>query len=393
MASRRSSNSSEWVDRLIVHRTTDPQWLTLQIQQQLNPFCVQLPILPGDLIDRWCGLEGPADENIARELIDHARQLLPVESESESALERSWQRESAIGHGNVAETIEVARILLAPSDELPIAKLRAGISLLRDKGFTEAELFRKLSSLSGEDTRPILLVVSVPVARWFETIHFLVSAIELAADARLIVILDPLCWDHLRETLDSHTAALLAHALIDTNPPHKPVLRYTEEPDRSPDGPPSPQPIWDETSTQLQHNATRAVKIALSIPAPPKDSAPIPKEYAEARSLAEALLYAALQSNPNTKDLFSLNADGGFWFGSRRAEIDLLCASLRIAIEVDGYFHFQDNNAYRRDRAKDFLMQTEGLLVLRCLAEDVAERLDFVLADIFKAVKLRQKQG
>jgi very-short-patch-repair endonuclease len=87
-----------------------------------------------------------------------------------------------------------------------------------------------------------------------------------------------------------------------------------------------------------------------------------------------------------------LNADGGFRFGSSNVEIDLLCPALRIAIEVDGYFHFQDNSAYRRDRAKDFLMQAEGMLVLRFLAEDVIDRLNFILADIFKAVKIRQNR-
>jgi very-short-patch-repair endonuclease len=37
-------------------------------------------------------------------------------------------------------------------------------------------------------------------------------------------------------------------------------------------------------------------------------------------------------------------------------------------------------------------MQVDGLLVLRFLAEDVADRLDSILADIFKAVTLRQNR-
>ncbi len=37
-------------------------------------------------------------------------------------------------------------------------------------------------------------------------------------------------------------------------------------------------------------------------------------------------------------------------------------------------------------------MQAEGMLVLRFLAEDVIDRLNFILADIFKAVKIRQNR-
>jgi very-short-patch-repair endonuclease len=111
-----------------------------------------------------------------------------------------------------------------------------------------------------------------------------------------------------------------------------------------------------------------------------------------ARSLAEALLFAALQADAKTSGLFRLNADGGFVFGNRTAEIDLLCRSLLIAIEVDGYFHFQDKEAYRRDRAKDWLMQRQGMAVLRFLAEDVTERLESIVERVIEVVQLRQAQ-
>ena len=42
-----------------------------------------------------------------------------------------------------------------------------------------------------------------------------------------------------------------------------------------------------------------------------------------------------------------------------------------IAIEVDGIHHFADPDCYRRDRRKDVLMQTQGYLVIRVLAEDI----------------------
>ena len=42
-----------------------------------------------------------------------------------------------------------------------------------------------------------------------------------------------------------------------------------------------------------------------------------------------------------------------------------------LAVEIDGYYHFQDADAYRRDRRKDLELQKRGFLVVRVLAEDV----------------------
>jgi hypothetical protein len=90
-----------------------------------------------------------------------------------------------------------------------------------------------------------------------------------------------------------------------------------------------------------------------------------------ARSLAEAYLYELLEAEPETRGVFALNQRLEVTFGRAPAEIDLLGSALAIAIEVDGYFHFTGGDAYRRDRRKDLLMQREGLLVVRFLAEDV----------------------
>ncbi|MEI7892742.1 MAG: hypothetical protein WCI05_06600 [Myxococcales bacterium] len=45
------------------------------------------------------------------------------------------------------------------------------------------------------------------------------------------------------------------------------------------------------------------------------------------------------------------------------AEVDLLAQELRIAVEIDGYYHFQGQAPYRRDRRKDFELQHRGYLV------------------------------
>jgi very-short-patch-repair endonuclease len=61
-----------------------------------------------------------------------------------------------------------------------------------------------------------------------------------------------------------------------------------------------------------------------------------------------------------------------------------------LAIELDGTRHLSDPDAYRRDRRKDLLLQQNGYLVLRFLAEDIGTRLDEVLDTILQTLA-RQK--
>ena len=49
--------------------------------------------------------------------------------------------------------------------------------------------------------------------------------------------------------------------------------------------------------------------------------------------------------------------------------------------------------AYRRDRRKDALLQENGYLVLRFLAEDLGTRLDAVLDQVERAVANRMKSA
>jgi len=100
----------------------------------------------------------------------------------------------------------------------------------------------------------------------------------------------------------------------------------------------------------------------------------------QARSAAERFLYKFLDSLPKTKGLFALNGKLEIPFGPNPTmEVDLLCTSRKIAIEVDGKLHFAAPENYRRDRRKDYLLQKNGYRVLRFLAEDVLERIDDVM--------------
>jgi superfamily II DNA or RNA helicase/very-short-patch-repair endonuclease len=112
-----------------------------------------------------------------------------------------------------------------------------------------------------------------------------------------------------------------------------------------------------------------------------------------ARSATEAFLFRRLETLPETAGRFRLNVELPIPFdGWGRTEVDLLCADARIAVELDGEQHLAGAEAYRRDRRKDILLQENGYLVLRFLAEDVGVRLDEVLNGILRALSHRTRR-
>jgi len=111
-----------------------------------------------------------------------------------------------------------------------------------------------------------------------------------------------------------------------------------------------------------------------------------------ARSRQEALLYAALEAHPRTRGRFGLNAlaqtpDPAL----AELEVDFVCTELGIALEVDGYHHFQAPERYRRDRQRDVALQQAGYLVERFLAEDVAPRLEWIMNRVVRLMDWREK--
>jgi very-short-patch-repair endonuclease len=108
------------------------------------------------------------------------------------------------------------------------------------------------------------------------------------------------------------------------------------------------------------------------------------------RSATEAFLWRRLQTLEVTKGRFRLNAALPIAFdGWSRMEVDLLRDEARLAVELDGPQHLGDPEAYRRDRRKDQMLQENGYLVLRFLAEDVAKDLDDVLDAVLRALARR----
>jgi Protein of unknown function (DUF559) len=96
------------------------------------------------------------------------------------------------------------------------------------------------------------------------------------------------------------------------------------------------------------------------------------------------------QNNP--MDQSSVNVELPIAFDSfGRMEVDLLCTESRLVVEIDGPQHLADAAAYRRDRRNDQLMQENGYLLLRFLAEDVARELDAMLDGILRSLSQRRR--
>ncbi|MHB0960433.1 MAG: endonuclease domain-containing protein [Pirellulaceae bacterium] len=145
------------------------------------------------------------------------------------------------------------------------------------------------------------------------------------------------------------------------------------------------EPICDHlakigASEELAERLAEATAASPTRPAKPTDPW---------KSEQERFLFELLDHTADLSGLFQLNVDPGFMFGGKRAEVDLACLDLKIAIEIDGYHHFTDPDHYRRDRRKDLELQQHGYFVLRWLAEDVVPQMATVLGTVRAVVRSR----
>ncbi|MBZ4422248.1 endonuclease domain-containing protein [Myxococcus sp. RHSTA-1-4] len=111
-----------------------------------------------------------------------------------------------------------------------------------------------------------------------------------------------------------------------------------------------------------------------------------------ARSTQERFLFDLLQHLPSTRGLFTLNAYLDVGNGHRPLEVDLLCPELRLAVELDGYFHFREDARYRLDRRKDLALQRAGYWVVRFLSDDVVSRLEEILETLETLIAARRQE-
>lgn len=122
--------------------------------------------------------------------------------------------------------------------------------------------------------------------------------------------------------------------------------------------------------------------------APAKDATGVDR----ARSASEAFFYQRLQSLPQTKGLFQLNALLPIPFAQAgHMEVDFLFPDPKLVIELDGHQHLEDLSAYRSDRRKDALLQEHNYFVLRFLAADLSTHLDEILDTILRTLVVRQR--
>lgn len=112
-----------------------------------------------------------------------------------------------------------------------------------------------------------------------------------------------------------------------------------------------------------------------------------------ARSAAERYLQAQLHEHPSTRGLFKPNAHVDVGDGGRSLEVDLLCRKYRLAVELDGHFHFHDADSFRRDRRKDLALQRAGYWVVRFLSDDVVARLEEILETLDTLIAARRNES
>ena len=115
---------------------------------------------------------------------------------------------------------------------------------------------------------------------------------------------------------------------------------------------------------------------------------------ARARSASEAFLLRPLETLPRTRGRFRLNTSLPIPFDNPgRMEVDFVDAEARLVIEIDGSQHLGDAAAYRRDRRKDAVLQENGYLVLRFLAEDLSRDLEGTLDAVLRAMSNRERRS
>jgi very-short-patch-repair endonuclease len=128
-------------------------------------------------------------------------------------------------------------------------------------------------------------------------------------------------------------------------------------------------------------------------PTRPEGSGPDAQELERARSKPERFLYEQLCYRPSTAGLFALNATVDLEDGNGLREVDLLCRELRLAVEIDGFFHFRAPDGFRRDQRKNVALQRAGYLVVRYLADDVVSRLEEILDELDTLIAARRREA
>jgi very-short-patch-repair endonuclease len=218
-----------------------------------------------------------------------------------------------------------------------------------------------LCALCTAGERPLL--IGLADSHETATVARLACALAIALpDWPLAVCCSPAGWRAAETKLEDRECALLRHGLFWT-------------PDRAEPAEPREELASARALSELGLARERVAILSSWLEVGDRPSAP------------EQFLWDVLEDLVETAGLFEMHGKLPVPFGPRPMEIDLLCRRRCLAIEVDGWHHFQEPDGYRRDRRKDVLLQEHGYLVLRFLAEDVVDRLEEILSVITRATR------
>lgn len=223
--------------------------------------------------------------------------------------------------------------------------------------------------LAGDQTRPFLLawlsLLDTPSNAAHEPLVEATGLVESVPSLPLAVVVRPEQLSWVLARFSPHAGAMIVAGRIDTTPVSAEC------------GAELPAPLRRTEPSARVVEAYRGLRAVLD-------------HGGEARSAAEAFLHAVLDEHAPTAGLFELNVRWRAAAMSELLELDLFCRELGLVVELDGYHHFRDVDRYRRDRRRDRILQREGLVVLRFLAEDVLEHLEEILAAVVDLVERRR---
>jgi very-short-patch-repair endonuclease len=155
----------------------------------------------------------------------------------------------------------------------------------------------------------------------------------------------------------------------------------------------APRPALDEVLASVAESVSIAMarQGLIDVVADREQSVaqPTGTDTVSGRSRAERCLHEALNRDARTRGRFALCTSLPVVFSERPAEVDLYDAELQLAVEIDGWYHFQDPESYRRDRRKELVLQRAGIFVMRFLEQDVWDRLHYLVDQVADAVTFR----
>lgn len=264
------------------------------------------------------------------------------------------------------------------------------LTALEDNSFAAiAQIFTLVSGLIPGDALPGVLVHSPSADDELQTtLPILTRLVETVPAVPMGLLLEAAQADRILDALpESRAKAILRSGIIEVATPETAALKQWLS-DRGLENEKHLQSILHVTQ---QYGATEELlTTALSLSESAEKTQPTADDEGTYRSQAERLLFQYLEARSTTAGKFRANVRLDIRFGNRAMEVDFLADKTKVVIELDGYYHFQSSDSYRRDRRKDIALQQKGFWVLRFLSEDVVANLEEILATIDQALSLRQ---